>query len=77
MIGDDNKLSSQQTLIGNFLALLTPQLAVLLLLTAAYLLIFCTKDAKTKNHRQAEKAARIGGRLYAALAAAILAARLF
>ena len=61
----------------NIQALLTPQLAVLLLLTAAYLLIFCTKDAKIKNHRQAEKATRIGGWLYAALAAATLATRLF
>lgn len=70
-------MSPQQTLIEALIALLTPQLAVLLLLTAAYLLIFCTKDAKTKNHPKAEKAARIGGWLYAALAAATLAARLF
>ena len=70
-------MSSQQTLMENFLALLTPQLAVLLLLTAAYLLIFCTKDARTKNHPKAEKAARIGGWLYAALAAATLATHLF
>ena len=70
-------MSPQQTLIETLLALLTPQLAVLLLLTAAYLLIFCIKDAKTKNHPKAEKAARIGGWLYAALAAVTLAARLF
>lgn len=60
-----------------FLALLTPQLAALLFLTAAYLLIVCTKDATTKNHPKAEKAARIGGWLYAALGAGALAASLF
>lgn len=61
----------------SFRALLTPQLAALMLLTAAYLLIFCTKDATTKNHPKAKKAAHIGGWLYAVLAAAILAASLF
>lgn len=60
-----------------FRALLTPQLAVLLFLTAAYLLIVCTKDAATKNHPKAEKAARFGGWLYCALAAGVLAAGLF
>ncbi len=70
-------MSSEQSLMKTILALLTPQLALLLLLAAAYLLIFCTKDANVKNHPNAEKAARIGGWLYAALAAATLAARLF
>ena len=70
-------MSSEQTLMETVLALLTPQLALLLLLTAAYLLIFCTKDAQTKNHPKAEKAARIGGWLYAVLAAATLAIHLF
>lgn len=70
-------MSPQQTLMEALLALLTPQLAVLLLLTATYLLVFCIKDAKTKNHPKAEKAARIGGWLYLALAAATLAIKLF
>lgn len=62
-----------ETLVGS----LTTPLAVLLLLTAAYSLIFCTKDAQVKNHIKAEKAARIGGWLYAALGAAVLVISLF
>lgn len=66
-----------QNLIETLEAALTPQLAVLLLLSGMYSLIFCIKDASTKHHVNAEKAARIGGWLYLALGAAILISNVF
>lgn len=53
-------------------AALTWQLAALLLLTAANLLLYCTTAAQEKNHPKAKKAARIGGWLYTVLATAII-----
>ncbi|WP_371367556.1 hypothetical protein SRRS_14500 [Sporomusa rhizae] len=66
-----------QRLMEALQASLNPQLALFLLLTAGYSLVFCIKDARVKNHQKAEKAARVGGWLYIVLAAAILTMNLF
>lgn len=70
-------MSEHQTIGELLLAPFNPPLAALLLLSAGYLLTFCINDAKAKNHPRAEKAARIGGWLYAAVGAAALVKNLF
>jgi hypothetical protein len=64
-------------LIETFLASLNPPFAALLLLAGLYSITFCVQDAKTKNHRQAENVARIGGWIYIVLAIAVLTFKLF
>lgn len=56
---------------------LTPAVGVMFVLIGLYSLTFNVSDAKRKNHRRSEKAARIGGWFYIVVGAVLSLLKFF
>lgn len=56
---------------------LTPAVGVMFILIGLYSLTFNVADAKRKNHRRSEKAARIGGWFYIIVGAILISQKFF
>jgi hypothetical protein len=68
---------STTEIIAILTAPLTPAVGAMFILIGLYSITFNVADAKYKNHRRAEKAARIGGWFYIIVGATLVSQRFF